>query len=254
MKRVDKDMKVLVIPDIHLKPYIFDAAEKILKDGKADQAVCLMDIADDWNKEYDISLYASTYDRAIDFAKRFPATLWCYGNHDISYVWNKLETGYSPYAEKTVCTKIKELEKQVGKNIAFIHKVDKVIFCHGGLSSYFVSTLHDRLPDLHIDSIIATTNSLSKKELWMDHSPLWLRPQYGEVAMFHSDEFKQVIGHTPVEKIYEKNGVISTDVFSTYRDGTQIGESAMIVIETTTGEYEKIPVSKEEVNGNGKTI
>ena len=29
-------------------------------------------------------------------------------------------------------------------------------------------------------------------------------------------------------------------VFSTYRDGTQIGESAMIVIDSENGEYEKI--------------
>ena len=42
-------MRVLVIPDIHLKTWIFDRAEKILKDGKADRAVCLMDIPDDWN-------------------------------------------------------------------------------------------------------------------------------------------------------------------------------------------------------------
>ena len=47
-------MKVLVIPDIHLKTWIFDRAEKILKDGKADRAVCLMDIPDDWNMEFQI--------------------------------------------------------------------------------------------------------------------------------------------------------------------------------------------------------
>ena len=39
-----------------------------------------------------------------------------------------------------------------------------------------------------------------------------------------------------------ENGVISTDVFSTKPNGEQIGESAMIVIDTETGEYEKIPV------------
>lgn len=33
-------MRVLVIPDIHLKPWIFDRTEKILRDGKADRAVC----------------------------------------------------------------------------------------------------------------------------------------------------------------------------------------------------------------------
>ena len=49
-------------------------------------------------------------------------------------------------------------------------------------------------------------------------------------------------GDTPVERIFEKDGIISTDVFSTYSDWTQIGESAMIVINSETGEYEKIDV------------
>lgn len=40
-------MRVLVIPDIHLKTWIFD--------------------------------------RAIAFAVGHPDTLWCYGNHDVSY-------------------------------------------------------------------------------------------------------------------------------------------------------------------------
>ena len=42
-------MKVLVIPDIHLKPWIFDKAETIRKAGKADRTVCLMDIPDEWD-------------------------------------------------------------------------------------------------------------------------------------------------------------------------------------------------------------
>ena len=45
-----------------------------------------------------------------------------------------------------------------------------------------------------------------------------------------------------MEKIFEKDGIISTDVFSTYRDGRPIGESAMIVIDSETGEYEKVEV------------
>ena len=42
-------MKVLVIPDVHLKTWIFDKAENVLKSGKAERAVCLMDMPDDWN-------------------------------------------------------------------------------------------------------------------------------------------------------------------------------------------------------------
>lgn len=38
----DKHMKILVIPDIHLKPWIFDRAENILRSDRAERAVCLM--------------------------------------------------------------------------------------------------------------------------------------------------------------------------------------------------------------------
>ncbi|WP_408070730.1 hypothetical protein [Butyrivibrio sp. JL13D10] len=47
-------MKVLVIPDIHLKFWIFDRAEEILNTGKANKAVCLMDM-ESMKKVHDIS-------------------------------------------------------------------------------------------------------------------------------------------------------------------------------------------------------
>ena len=68
-------MKALVIPDVHLKPYMFKEAAEWMRKGVADRAVCLMDIPDDWNREYDIELYAQTFDAAISFAKEFPDTL-----------------------------------------------------------------------------------------------------------------------------------------------------------------------------------
>lgn len=91
-------MRVLVIPDVHLKPWMFEQAAVLMREKKADRAVCLMDIPDDWGKEYDIALYEQTYDAAIDFAKEFPETAWCYGNHDLSYLWHRLESGYSSMA------------------------------------------------------------------------------------------------------------------------------------------------------------
>lgn len=44
--RGDK-MKVLVIPDVHLKLWMFQRASELMKETGADRAVCLMDIADD---------------------------------------------------------------------------------------------------------------------------------------------------------------------------------------------------------------
>ena len=46
-----------------------------------------------------------------------------------------------------------------------------------------------------------------------------------------------------MKKIFEKDGIISADVFSTYRDGTQIGESVMIVIDSETGDIHDTKVS-----------
>ena len=237
-------MRILVIPDIHLKSWIFDRAEEIIRSGKADRAVCLMDIPDDWDMELDIVRYRDTFDRAIRFAKENPDTLWCYGNHDVSYPWGKLETGYSPYSERTVISKLEELTNALPdpSQIAIIHRIDNVLFCHGGLTEDFVSYLNEELIDADIDEILSIINDASSKYLWNDDSPLWFRPQHRNVDAFRKEIFTQVVGHTPVDKIYEENGFISTDVFSTYRDGRQIGESAMVVIDSVSREFEKIEV------------
>ena len=237
-------MKILVIPDIHLKIWIFDRAEDILKAGRADRAVCLMDMPDDWDMEFQVERYKETFDRAIAFAKAYPDTLWCYGNHDVSYLWGKLETGYSPYAERAVISKLEELEGvlQNSSQLTFMHRIDNVLFSHGGLTTDFVCWLNEKLLDADIDGVIAAVNVAPQNYLWNDESPLWLRSQYKDRDIFRNDSYTQVVGHTPVENIFEKDGIISTDVFSTYRDGRQIGESAMIVIDTETGDYEKIEV------------
>ena len=47
-------MKVLVIPDVHLKPWMVEGAAEIMRRKEADLAVCLMDIADvDDDIDYD---------------------------------------------------------------------------------------------------------------------------------------------------------------------------------------------------------
>ncbi len=100
-------MKVLVIPDVHLKPYLFRQASALMHQGIADRAVCLMDIADDWNMQYQIALYEETYDEAIRFAKRYPDTAWCYGHHDtplsVALSGNRLQQyGFLYGTEETV--------------------------------------------------------------------------------------------------------------------------------------------------------
>ena len=46
-------MKVLIIPDVHLKPWIFDQAEDIMRDKDFDRAVFIGDLVDDWDCQND---------------------------------------------------------------------------------------------------------------------------------------------------------------------------------------------------------
>ena len=225
-------MNALVIPDVHLKPYMFNEAAERMRKGVADRIVCLMDIPDDWNREYDLELYAQTFDAAISFAKEFPDTLWCYGNHDLCYVWNERESGYSRAAAYLVRNKLEKLKDALPSEnqLCCIHRIDNVLFCHGGILQAFVEENVKNTGS--VDEIIAEINAMGPEQLWCSASPIWYRPQERRETMYGEDSFLQVVGHTPVEKIYRSGNVISCDVFSTYPDGHSIGTQKYPVIDT----------------------
>lgn len=241
-KKSTNHNNVLVIPDVHLKPHMFEQAARLMKSGIAGQAVCLMDIPDDWHSEYNIELYVRTFDAAIAFAEEYPDTLWCYGNHELSYIWNEMESGYSSFASWTVKEKLLELQKKLpeGNEIRYIHKKDNVIFCHGGLRDDFVrstvkaSIYHDA------DAAVDAVNGLHHDLIWNNASPVWHRPQYWKEKMYRPRKILQVVGHTPVDKISRSQNVISCDTFSTYRDGRPIGTREFLLINTLTWEYRGI--------------
>lgn len=227
-------MKVLVIPDIHLKSYMFDQARELMKE--VDQAVCLMDIADDWYEQYNLELYQETYNKAIQFAKDYPDTLWCYGNHDLSYLWNLEESGFSKMAAYLVRQKLSEL-KEVA-DIRYVHRIDNVLFSHGGVAKDFVERYTSKYHD--IDHVVDSINQLGQEDLWQDISPIWLRPQYDYSSLYKPRKLLQVVGHTPVKKIERKGNLISCDVFSTNWLGTPIGSEEFLILDTKTWEYRGI--------------
>ena len=198
-------MKVLVIPDVHLKPWIFQRASELMKEIKPDRAICLMDIADDWRQQFNLDLYIQTYDAAIDFAKEYPETLWCYGNHDVCYLWNQRETGYSKIAPWTVCEKLRILRESLPdeRQLAYLHRIDNVLFSHGGLADAFVR-------------------------------------RYYKGRLYKPRKLLQVVGHTPVGGITRKGNLISCDVFSTDSVGKPIGTQEFMVIDTVAWDYQSI--------------
>ena len=166
-------MKVLVIPDVHLKPWMFDRATEIMKSGVAEKAVCLMDIPDDWGQEYNLGLYEDTFDAAIRFQKAYPDTLWCYGNHDLSYEWLQYESGFSSVAIPVVNAKLGALRRGLSdkSQMTYIHRIDDVLFLHGGLTHAFVKYYANDVDYDDTDAVIEKINLLGRNEMWDDASP-----------------------------------------------------------------------------------
>ncbi|MCR5735766.1 MAG: hypothetical protein K6G22_14255 [Lachnospiraceae bacterium] len=74
--------KVFIVPDVHLKPWMFEKASGLISKGSYDTAVVLGDLVDDWYQGNNLDLYNETFDAAIAFAGKHPYTLchieYCY--------------------------------------------------------------------------------------------------------------------------------------------------------------------------------
>lgn len=229
--------RVLVIPDVHLKPWIFDEAEKVDKSSYED-IVVLGDLVDDWGKGNDIDSYEETLKRAAEFGKEHGESLWCYGNHDVSYLWDAMESGYSVQARITVIEGITKLERILEDRYKFVHRIDNVLFSHAGVTEAFV--LHSCGYHVkEIEDILAKINRMGKQELWRDSSPIWARPQADFYRMFRDDLLYQVVGHTPVEEPLDACGVLTLDLFSTYSNGDPFGNQKLYIVDTLTRKFEE---------------
>ena len=227
--------RVLVIPDVHLKPWIFDEADKVDKSSYED-IVVLGDLVDDWGKGNDLGAYEETLNRAAEFGKEHGESLWCYGNHDVSYLWDAMESGYSVQARLTAIEGITKLERILEDRYKFVHRIDNVLFSHAGVTETFV--LHSCGYHVkEIDDILAKINRMGKQELWRDSSPIWARPQTDFYRMFRDDLFYQVVGHTPVEEPLDACGVLTLDLFSTYSNGDPYGNQKLYIVDTLTRKF-----------------
>jgi hypothetical protein len=202
-----------------------------------------------------INLYEETFIATIKFLEKYPNTLYCYGNHDVSYEWEALETGYSQEARATVLRGIETIREILPKkNMAFIHRIDDVLFSHAGLTELFVTHF---FPDWEggFDELLQQINTSGKEEMWCDVSPIWARPQDGQIKLY-PEGFLQVAGHTPVKKTDYFRGFLSVDNFSTHQNGTPVGDQKFVWVDTTFQQWgfvdkgdvvERLPDTKTDI-------
>lgn len=234
-------MKVLVIPDIHLKHKMFDRAEKILESGQADIAIQLGDMFDDWDMQFATIFYQRTAECAIRFHKKFPDTLWCMGNHDFGYYkpkYGRRETGHSKMMENEMKHHLEQMQ-EAGINQKIVHVVDNVIFSHAGVIDKWVERQKmlvkypvDKLVD--VADMLRLANNAPADELWQENSPIWARPgrSLRGKGLWRPNRYMQVVGHTPMRCVTLEDNLLSTDVFSTYSDGAPIGDFRFVIVDT----------------------
>lgn len=237
-------MKILVISDVHGHTKMFDIATQILLSGQADYAVQMGDLVDDWGKAYALDHYRETMQRAYEFHQQFPETIWLYGNHDFGYLYpekGRRESGHSTVAEVEMREWLKKME-QIGATPKIMYLKDNVVFTHGGLTEAWVErqkALVGAEGSLSNENLLRLVNFAAPFELWEEEGPIWAR------LFFSLDSYQtpypwkglQIVGHTPVETIFENDGVVYTDVFSTYSDGRPFGEERMIIVDTKKGKW-----------------
>lgn len=233
--------KVFIIPDVHLKPWMFKKADKLIEKGQFDEVVMLGDLVDDWGQENNKPLYNETFDAVIRFVRAHPNTRLCYGNHDLSYLWEKDETGYSYIMREIVVSRMKELEGSLKKGCAAIaHRIDDVVFCHGGITEGFVKK-HFKDETADVNTIIERINNMTPDELWTNDSPIWARPWPICYDMMPYSEIKfQVVGHSPVYFKMLREMILIADTFSTFRNGEPLGDEVFLSIDTKTLAVEEL--------------
>lgn len=141
---------------------------------------------------------------------------------------------------------IKKLTNTLPKKsqLAYIHKIDKTLFMHGGLANLFVQLRVAPQNRKNVLAVIKVINQMGCETMWAADSPIWYRPQLSPnqnaKRLYRGGKYLQVVGHTPVKEVHLEDGVLSCDTFSTYRDGTPYGSQAFCIVDTITLEFETV--------------
>lgn len=196
-------MKVLAVGDIHTKQWILEAVEKAA--SSYDAVIFVGDYADDWNSG---PLRTIETWRAL---KDLPVynTYFVIGNHDYIYI-NKTRTISSGYNQTTqMLIDLPENRSIKGwlESLPVTKTLDGVVYSHAGVTADW-SEFSDQY------------------DLWDAVSPLWARPNKNKYK-----NIPQVFGHTPSQTCWEvEPNIWCIDTFSTYPDGTPIGDGTVLEI------------------------
>lgn len=217
-------MKTLAVGDIHTKLWIIDEVEKIM--GDYDAIVFVGDYADDFGKEAPESLATWKKLWHLQYKHGPDKIKLVLGNHDYIYVNRTptLQTGYNSITQLAINSPANKYLKDWLLSLPVVLEHDGVTYSHAGIAKGW-------------------NGKFDVEDLWNDTSPIWVRPGMGQYL-----DTPQVFGHTPSETCWEVHpNIWCIDTFSTYSNGTPIGDQTMLeVIDGKT--FNKIETKSENSN------
>lgn len=247
-------MRVLVMPDAHLKTDLVDAVEKVMKTDKADYCVSLGDWSDDWITT--VEDYHRFFKRFLEFYEKYCDKMHlCWGNHDYGY-WRypNMNSGYNVDADIVVRKYIRELYEYAGP-ITLTHVIDNVIFSHAGITNYlfkeYKKVVHRQIDRSFIDWINLELID-DRERLWQDSSPLWHRPTNKLRVNTFNPNIMQVVGHTPVMTVMRDNpdNILYTDTWSTNNRKERLGDKSLAIVDTESQTWEKVNALQDIKSGD----
>lgn len=197
-------MKVLAVGDTHVKPWIIDKVSNVV--SQYDKVVFVGDFVDNWG--YGPVENIIHLRKFMILKDKYPKKIISVvGNHDLSYILNLPQSGFSSVLNLLLHTPDNSDILTMLDELPVFIEIDGITYSHAGFVAGF-------------------DKSTPKKDLWTEDSPVWARPSDGFIYEEH-----QVFGHTPHQTCTEiQPNVWCIDTFSQYRDGKSIGDGSVLEV------------------------
>lgn len=236
-------MKLLVMPDAHLKIGLVNRIEQLWEAGVADAIISLGDWLDDWEAvpcEYEA--FKIRFGDFVETHKKHLILLW--GNHDYGYMCKPYQcSGFDPKGWIEHKAWLRRIDKTCPVHL--VHASSKVLFSHAGVSLGMWNEYRRQLDADKIDcSFTVWLNAQFPNSglLWQNDSLLWHRPHSNHKKnSFDPHGVLQVVGHTPVEgiKYAPEENTLYVDTWSTDSTRRPIGDQQLVVVDTDNQTWEE---------------
>lgn len=229
-------LKTLLIGDTHLMNRLIlpRVSEAILK-LQVNRIIMIGDYTDQWGATTCEHWYKADlrflYKWKQEMKSQGIEVIMLAGNHDVPYMIDKQV--YYSVSNLIAFNWVKEMLYDLELQIAY--QLDDFLVSHAGYTEdYRLETWHlNTLTHKHQDKLawLHAHVGLSRSGVYLTGSPIWADLKHDLSKFPHQEYSKQIVGHTPVEKITTNESIIGIDTFSLTTNYRPIGNGDMLLYE-----------------------